>query len=583
MTDILAYVQPEGQRYIFACGYAFGDAVQEQTNKKAVVFKVSDRGQMQYMYSWGENLIDQPDNCRSITWDKKKNEVVLLLEATSPGLRPDYSKYSTYSSKNADTVIVIMKDGGSIQYGYNINMYDASVTMYLAENSMFVLDNHYVFSGQSFGYCTRMQNVTYSIASPTFDSYLFKYNPSDSSCLYTASVSNSELKSATVFENVDIRSNTKLVSRDNLFGNAFDNFIAYSSSYAGAFELGDTMKYPRMCASESINMTGGNGTGGVQYYKGQHEKSYWIGRQSNASNAINKMEMGVTWMFQNGTSAEGLIGKYNSTEKTIWIQTDSNDAIGKSRTILRGCSHFKKLYEVYLYIEVLSNTYPDFVKEVQTSWTLEVNQVETYTLPELNDKEGNDEPVVYIKAMDNQEYPPFLSYNNYSHVLTFRPDSVWYAGLTYYFSIVVKEKHSDTVLYPYYCTVKVNGTEPDRLEGLEFTDITFKMTPITRNSTGAIIFSNPVNLTFVKENWDALFDVYIKNVTFRQHNTTWPLLDFEFTSLGGEHGNDSMTMNFTATFDEPYMLGLLVKKSDKLYVHMKYDLLDTYGYFKPDK
>lgn len=100
-----------------------------------------------------------------------------------------------------------------------------------------------------------------------------------------------------MFENVDIRSNTKLVSRDNLFGNAFDNFIAYSSSYAGAFDLGDTMKYPRMCASESINMTGGNGTGGVQYYKGQHEKSYWIGRQSNASNAINKMEMGVTWMF----------------------------------------------------------------------------------------------------------------------------------------------------------------------------------------------------------------------------------------------------------------------------------------------
>ena len=31
------------------------------------------------------------------------------------------------------------------------------------------------------------------------------------------------------------------------------------------------------------------------------------------------------------------------------------------------------------------------------------------------------------------------------------------------------------------------------------------------------------------------------------------------------------------------MLGLLVKKSDKLYVHLKYDLLDTYGFFKPDK
>lgn len=176
-----------------------------------------------------------------------------------------------------------------------------------------------------------------------------------------------------------------------------------------------------------------------------------------------------------------------------------------------------------------------------------------------------------------------MSYNNYSREITFRPDSVWYQGLTYYFSIVVKEKHSDTVLYPYYCTVNINGEEPNRLEGLNFTDITFKLTPITRNSSGAVIFSHPVNLTFVKENWDALFDVYIKNVTFRQHNTTWPLLDFEFTSLGGQYGNDSMTMNFTATFDDPYMLGLLVKKSDKLYVHMKYDLLDTYGFFKSDK
>lgn len=148
------------------------------------MFKVSDRGQMQYMYRWGEGLTDQPDNCRSITYDYSKNEVVLLVEATSPGLRPDYSKYSTYSSLNSDSVIIIMKDGGSVQYGYNINMYDASVSMLLSENSMFVLNNHYVFSGWSFGYNTKMQNVTYSITSPTYDTFLFKYNPNDYSCLY---------------------------------------------------------------------------------------------------------------------------------------------------------------------------------------------------------------------------------------------------------------------------------------------------------------------------------------------------------------------------------------------------------------
>ena len=44
MTDILAYVQPKGQRYIYACGFAFVDATTDSTNKKAVMFKVSDRG-----------------------------------------------------------------------------------------------------------------------------------------------------------------------------------------------------------------------------------------------------------------------------------------------------------------------------------------------------------------------------------------------------------------------------------------------------------------------------------------------------------------------------------------------------------
>jgi len=43
-----------------------------------------------------------------------------------------------------------------------------------------------------------------------------------------------------------------------------------------------------------------------------------------------------------------------------------------------------------------------------------------------------------------------------------------------------------------------------------------------------------------------------------------------------------MTMNFQAEFYDPYMLGLLMKKSDKLYIHLKYDLLDTKGYFREE-
>jgi hypothetical protein len=38
-------------------------------------------------------------------------------------------------------------------------------------------------------------------------------------------------------------------------------------------------------------------------------------------------------------------------------------------------------------------------------------------------------------------------------------------------------------------------------------------------------------------------------------------------------------MNMTVTFFEPYMLGLLVKKSDRLYIQLKHDILDTDGRF----
>jgi hypothetical protein len=49
-------------------------------------------------------------------------------------------------------------------------------------------------------------------------------------------------------------------------------FIAYSSKYSGSFDLADTMKYPKMCADGSYNMTNG-----VTFYRGQKELAYIIG------------------------------------------------------------------------------------------------------------------------------------------------------------------------------------------------------------------------------------------------------------------------------------------------------------------
>jgi hypothetical protein len=84
---------------------------------------------------------------------------------------------------------------------------------------------------------------------------------------------------------------------------------------------------------------------------------------------------------------------------------------------------------------------------------LTLNDTFDYKLPQLVDKEGNDVPEVYIAPYKDKLYPPFLSFNNLTNTLSFRPDSIWYQGNTYQFAIVVKEKNSDVNIYPYYCAV----------------------------------------------------------------------------------------------------------------------------------
>ena len=88
--------------------------------------------------------------------------------------------------------------------------------------------------------------------------------------------------------------------------------------------------------------------------------------------------------------------------------------VGIQKTIIRSCNKQDKLLEMNMYIEVISNTYPDFVTEPETAFTVAVNDVYQYQLPEATDPEGNDEPEVYVNYMDNQKekYPEFLQFNN---------------------------------------------------------------------------------------------------------------------------------------------------------------------------
>lgn len=573
MNEIYSYVIPQYQSNLFGCGYQWIDPVAEKY-RKAVAFKADLEGEIKWMKVWGNNL--GTDLCRAVSYDNDRAEAVFMLEVTSQELRPDFSRYSPYSDSANDILIITIKDSGTIVSGFNINMGDAAISIGVGGHSFFVLNDDYIFGAQSWGFKTKHQNVTYDVVAPYLDSHVFKMNPrDDSDCFYTSSFTSFEMASLTTSY-----SNDEVADIDNnpqyLFKQIINQFIGYPSKYSGSFDLADTFRYPKMCATKSINMTDG-----AKYYRGSYATQYVVGRQSNAASAVTMMDLGATWLFQNGTEASGMLGNFSRYQEggTVNIKTESQDAEGKSRTIIRGCSRFNELLELYLYIDVMKNTYPDFVTEIETSWTVAVDEVFEYQLPEIKDDEGNDEPEVYVANMTNQPAPPFLFFDSDTLTLKFRPDSIWYQGLTYYFMIVIKEKNSDTIMYPYYCTVKVSGVRIDPEEYLNFTDISFKLTDIDRESKGALIWSHPVNLTFVKENWDSMFDVYIKNVTYRAHNTTMPLLDFNITHLG----EDNMTMNFTCTFDRPYLLGLLVKKSDKLYVHMKYDLLDVKGYFLPDK
>ena len=106
--------------------------------------------------------------------------------------------------------------------------------------------------------------------------------------------------------------------------------------------------------------------------------------------------------------------------------------------MLRACDSANRLIELNLYINISDNTAPDFATDVQTEFTLSINDTKTYKLPTL-DSDSIDTPVVYLNSMENQDFPAFVGYNNDTRTITFRPNSnLSYEGNTYYFSIVLK-------------------------------------------------------------------------------------------------------------------------------------------------
>lgn len=393
MHEILSYVQPSTSSSIFGCGYRYEDAEEERVADMiyhAAIIKISDNGQVQFLYTFddeiesydssttnddGDTIIETySDICRAVNYDDQRNEIVFVMEVQNPNLRPSYDDYSDYSDVDSDIFIMVMKESGSISGAYIINQYDASVSMGIGTHSMFILDSEVVFAGQSYGYNTLYQNVTYDEDEPYTDSYLFKYdvnNPVD--CFYQDEMRGSEVKDlVTKWSHSDVVAND-----DNIkFGKMNNYFYSYSAKYNGHFDLLNSFNYPKMCLQ-----TSGNLTDGVSYYRGQNEFAYVIGKETSYGGVPTSMDNGAFWMFENGTSAEGAIGRFDKYDNggTFYIKTDNEVAEGSSfRTILRGCSRFNELLELYLLVEIVANTAPDFTYDPETSWTLAVGDVINY-------------------------------------------------------------------------------------------------------------------------------------------------------------------------------------------------------------
>jgi hypothetical protein len=165
--------------------------------------------------------------------------------------------------------------------------------------------------------------------------------------------------------------------------------------------------------------------------------------------------------------------------------------------------------------------------------------------------------------MEAQEdkFPPFLMYENSTQTITLMPNSSFVQGRTYYFAIITKEKNSDSVTYPYFCTIKVGGEVVEIDNTINYTDFNYSITWI-QGYQGSIKWNNPVNMTWMQDNFDALFLYYWTDTDYIVNKIQQKFKNFEVTNYGWN--DDSMTINFTMTFFQPYYIGLLNKKSDNL-------------------
>lgn len=161
-----------------------------------------------------------------------------------------------------------------------------------------------------------------------------------------------------------------------------------------------------------------------------------------------------------------------------------------------------------------------------------------------------------------------MLFTNATNTLKFNPNSKKYGGRTFYFTIVVKEKNSDSVKYSFYATVRVTGNSTEDAEEAydigkaKATQVNYTIVNVDEKGKGSLRFTSPIHMKWLEENFHEFFKIYWRDTQYRKTKENLELLDFKPTNFS----SDAMTVEFEIKFAKPYKLGLLVKKSDRLHI-----------------
>ena len=295
---------------------------------------------------------ENQDKCMGISYYKEREQVAVLIQGKMTEVR------SSVKGNYYDTILVLLDEGGDTERVTVITQGSLGYDMYASKNGILWQGDNIYFAGYSYGFDTANQRMEKDSDALEYDAYVYKYRFGYSnSCLFLNEPDegvmkrNMEYTGGTEVEAAGLYSFTTTYRAVPM--NKEDNYyVPYVSRYSGGFTLLNTMKIPRPCAAQSQNLTS------VQYYRGQNTYQYDIYNQNSAAYLSGDIEL----IYQNGEDASD-IATYNAQQLTIDIQTDADEKVGVQRIIMRSCNELERLLELNLYIEVISNTYPDFVTE----------------------------------------------------------------------------------------------------------------------------------------------------------------------------------------------------------------------------